>query len=162
MGLAAGAVLTTAAVGLSLLEKPATRQGLLTHTGREILDAVARSVLEGRLPTQPQILQRALDAHAQRFTETLRSLPSQAHAEVLQLLSVLAIAPGRLALTGMTSPWGEASVSQVSEALQRMRASGWIVRRQAYHALRDLTQAAHHVEEDTWAQMGYPGPRAMP
>jgi hypothetical protein len=107
-------------------------------------------------------LQKSLDAHASRFMDTLATLPRDARGEVTKLLSVLASAAGRVALAGLTTDWHEASVLQVSEALQRMRASGWIVRRQAYHALRDLTQAAEHVDERSWVHMGYPGPRAIP
>ena len=35
------------------------------------------------------------------------------------------------------------------------------LRQQAYHALRDLTNAAHYADPQIWALMGYPGPRAV-
>jgi len=42
-----------------------------------------------------------------------------------------------------------------------MRVSGTTLRRQAYHALRDLTQAAYFSDPGTWAALGYPGPRPL-
>jgi hypothetical protein len=49
----------------------------------------------------------------------------------------------------------------VQAALQSMRSSTLIVRRQAYSALRDLTHAAYFADRSTWPLMGYPGPRSI-
>jgi hypothetical protein len=43
-----------------------------------------------------------------------------------------------------------------------MRRSSLILRRQAYHALRDLTQGAYFADASTWATLGYPGPNPIP
>ena len=42
-----------------------------------------------------------------------------------------------------------------------MRTSRIGLRQQAYHALRDLTNAAYFADPQTWPLMGYPGPRAV-
>jgi hypothetical protein len=42
-----------------------------------------------------------------------------------------------------------------------MRTSTLVLRQQAYHALRDLTNAAFYADAAAWAPMGYPGPREV-
>ena len=42
-----------------------------------------------------------------------------------------------------------------------MRVSGVSLREQAYHALRDLTNAAWFAERSTWSALGYDGPVAV-
>jgi hypothetical protein len=49
----------------------------------------------------------------------------------------------------------------VQSALQAMRSSRLELRQQAYHALRDLTNAAYFADAATWAALGYPGPRSL-
>ena len=79
-------------------------------------------------------------------------------AELSQLLTLLATPPGRVALAGLSSPWPQASVAQVQEAMQGMRLSSLALKQQAYHALRDLTNAAYFSDPSAWQRMGYPGP----
>ena len=64
--------------------------------------------------------------------------------------------------------WGDwrchgraASIGEVQAALESMRASSLMVRRQAYGALRDLTHAAYFSDPSTWTSLRYPGPRAI-
>ena len=42
-----------------------------------------------------------------------------------------------------------------------MRTSTLELRQQAYHALRDLTNAAFYANPDVWPLLGYPGPDAV-
>ncbi len=46
----------------------------------------------------------------------------------------------------------------VTEALQSMRQSSLALRQQAFHALRDITNAAYFAHASTWSAIGYPGP----
>ena len=64
-------------------------------------------------------------------------------------------------IAGLRDDWPVASVVQVQAALQDMRVSRVSLRRQAYHALRDLTHAAYFSGSSSWAQLGYPGPRKL-
>ena len=42
-----------------------------------------------------------------------------------------------------------------------MRTASLTLPQQAYHALRDLTNAAYFADAASWSQLGYPGPRAV-
>lgn len=160
-----GAV-TAAALGLlgggaALLYKPAWEGGRLTEQGRSVLVAVAKAVLDGSLPGDAGLQQAALSAHLARLAVMLNALPAATQREVNQLLALLATSPGRLALAGLTTDWLQAGVEQLQAAMQGMRESRISVRRQVYHALRDLTHAAYFADRGTWSQLGYPGPTAI-
>lgn len=141
---------------------PAWRSGTLTPAGRHVFSAVARAVLDGSLPTDPVLQSTALDAHLARLTSALAALPSFTQSQVDELVSLLAMPTGRRLLARLTPAWQEASNEAVQAALQSMRVSNWALRRQAYHALRDLTQGAYFADPATWPTLGYPGPRAIP
>lgn len=163
LGLAGGLVLAAAGGGAAwLLRTPAWHRGQLSPDARVLLTAVAMSVLDGSLPEQGHAQREpALRAHLDRFTGTLAALSPSTQAEVDQLLTLLHTAPGRRLLAGLAHPWQEAPRQAVDAALQAMRVSGSMIRRQAYHALRDLTQAAYFSDPGTWAALGYPGPRNL-
>ena len=74
------------------------------------------------------------------------------------MLALLAIPPGRVALAGLRAEWDDASVADIQRALQDMRSSAFDLRQQAYHALRDLTNAAFYSNAAAWPLLGYPGP----
>lgn len=160
LGLASGAALTLVG-GVALFHEPAWRDGRLTPTGRSVLNAVARGVLDGSLPAEPVLQQSALAAHLDRMDATLAALPPATQREFGELLALLALPPGRLALAGLATEWSGASVAQINAALQAMRVSRLALRQQAYHALRDLTHVAYFADNATWAQLGYPGPRQI-
>ncbi len=159
LGYASAAALALAGGGVAtFLAAPAWHAGRLTEVGRGVLGSIARAILDGSLPAQAQAQAAALASHFDRLDSMLRTLPPSAQSELNHLLSVLAIAPGRLALAGLATDWTQASVEHVQAALQSMRHSRIDLRKQAYHALRDLTQAAYFASPDTWPQLGYPGP----
>ena len=81
--------------------------------------------------------------------------------ELRTLLGVLLHPVGRRLLAGLAPPWSDASIEQLQSALQDMRTSRLALRQQAYHALRDLTNAAYFADPQTWPALGYPGPRAL-
>lgn len=160
LGAAAGLVLAVAGTGLALF-RPGWQQGRLTPAGRDLFRAVAEAVLEGFLPSAPQARADALAAHLERLDLTLAGLPPALQAEVAQLTAVLCTPPARLALTGQPVSWEQASAAQVQQTLQRLRLSSLALRQQAYHALRDLTNAAWFADASAWQAIGYPGPRAL-
>jgi hypothetical protein len=94
----------------------------------------------------------------QRLNDSIAALPPHTQAELAQLLSVLASAPGRWALAGLPTDWADASVDQVRAALLDMRHSRLALRQQAYLALRELTCAAYFADPSTWMALGYSGP----
>lgn len=163
LGLAGGLALAAAGAGVAWVTRtPAWRQGQLSTDARVLLSAVAISVLDGSLPDAASPARdAALQAHLQRFARALGALSPSTQAEVDQLLTILSTAPGRRLLAGLEAPWHQAQRQAVDAALQAMRTSGTTLRRQAYHALRDLTQAAYFSDPGTWAALGYPGPRSL-
>jgi hypothetical protein len=160
IGIASAAVLAIAGGGLALL-RPGLADGRLTDSGRRVFRAVARAVLDGSLPTDAIAQALALDAHLVRLSDAIAAFPAATQDELSQLLALLASAPGRVAFAGLAADWPDASVQQVQHALQVMRTSSLALRMQAYHALRDLTNAAYYADPSAWAAMGYPGPRTF-
>lgn len=157
LGLVTAAGLALVGGGLALRAPAWTAQGL-TASGRAVFGAVAGAVLEGSLPEDGAARSQALAGWYQRLDESIAALPPHTQAELAQLLSVLASAPGRWALAGLSADWPEATVAQVRAALLDMRHSRVALRQQAYLALRELTCAAYFADPDTWMALGYPGP----
>jgi len=160
LGAGSAAVLALAGGGLALL-RPGLSQGRLSAAGREVFHAVARAVLDGALPSDDRARAVALEAHLQRLDETVAAFPPATQSELSQLLALLASTPGRLGLARLRPAWPDADVVEVQQALQGMRTSSLALPQQAYHALRDLTNAAYFADAATWSQLGYPGPRAV-
>lgn len=157
LGIGASVILVAAGGGMALLH-PALSNGHLSDGARAVMHAVARAVLEGALPTAEAERDKAIEAHLQRLEAAIGAFPPAIQAELSQLLTLLATAPGRLALAGLTSDWPYASVGQVQASLQGMRLSSLALKQQAYHALRDLTNAAYFSDPSAWQALGYPGP----
>lgn len=160
LGAGASVALLLVGGGLALVE-PGLRQGRLTAAGRTVFAAVARAVLDGSLPADAAARDAALHAQLLRLNEALSGFSAPVQAELSQLLAILASAPGRIAFAGLSEPWPQASVAQIQTALQGMRVSAISLREQAYHALRDLTNAAYFSDPRTWSLLGYSGPVAI-
>lgn len=160
VGLAGAAVLAVAGGALALIQ-PARTKGAWNAPARDMLKAVALAVLADLLPSGAAEQQKALAAHLDRVLGTVAGMPPAMQAEVDELLTIAASAPGRRALIGLSPGWAEATPEAVAAALQDMRASTLALRQQAYHALRDITNGAYFADRSTWAAIGYPGPREM-
>lgn len=160
LGLGATVILAVAGGGVSLL-RPGLTGGRLGEGARSVMHAVALAVLEGALPNSEPARSQAIDAHLVRLESAIAAFPATTQAELSQLLALLASTAGRLALAGLSTAWPQARVEQVQAALQGMRVSSLSLKQQAYHALRDLTNAAYFSDESAWRSMGYPGPTAV-
>lgn len=158
LGAGSAFVLAAAGGGLALLRGGLTADGRLTPSAREVMRAVARGVLDGLLPTEPAPRQIALDEHLGRLDIAVAAFPQATRQELSQLLALLASTPGRWALMGLAADWAAATTDQVSNGLQTLRQSALGLRQQAYHALRDLTNAAWFADRRQWAALGYAGP----
>jgi hypothetical protein len=107
LGLASAVGLALVGGGLAL-QRPALSAGRLLPAGRAIFEAVGAAVLEGCLPEGGPARQVALQGLLARLDDTLAGLPAATQAELAQLLALLASAPGRWALAGLSSDWREA------------------------------------------------------
>lgn len=144
-----------------LAQTPQSRHAPLSAAAFQVLSAIATALLEGSLPTDDRDRQAALPAYEKRLTNTVSGLPPSTQRELAQLLSLMTLAPGRWAFSGLRTPWPEASREHCRDALEAMRRSRWMQRRQVYHALRDLARAAWYAAPTAWAALGYPGPQTV-
>lgn len=158
LGLVSTAVL---AVGAGITLRPAFVDGHLTGSAKRVMHAVARAVLDGSLPADAAARDAALAAHLTRLDGTIAGFPPPVRGELAQLLMLLASAPGRRGLANLAPAWDAATVPELQAALQDMRVSRLALRQQAYHALRDLTNAAYYADASVWPLLGYPGPRPI-
>lgn len=157
LGVASAAVLALGG-GVAALMQAGLQNGKLGEAGREVFRAVGRAVLQGSLPTDDAARQVALDGLLGRIDELTLALPTHAQDELSQLLSLLASAPGRHLMAGLSQAWPVASDADIQLALQGMRLSALALRQQAYAALHDITAAAYFTDASTWPLLGYPGP----
>lgn len=158
LGLGAGTALALAGWGAAAWSPGLAADGGLSPASRLIFARLAPVLLEGNLPpNQPA----ALQAHLGRVEAAVRGLPPATRAELSDLLALLALAPGRLGLMGLTAAWADAGPQALSQALQGMRSSALAPRRQVYLALRELTVAAYFSDPSAWGPLGYPGPRSL-
>jgi hypothetical protein len=160
LGLASSVLLAAVGTGAALWA-PGLHGSQLTSSGRQIFRAIATAVLEGMLPAANSERDRALDAHLDRVAATVAALSPAARAELSQLLGVLATMPGRRWLAGLDQAWNHASATELERTLQDMRLAHSALRQQAYHALRDLTNAAYVSVPEGWRHLGYPGPAEL-
>lgn len=158
LGLASAAVLVVAGGAASWWQPGLQADASLSLAGRDVFSAIGRGVLDKSLPQEAVARQAALDGLLGRVDTLVQALPPHAQAELSQLLSVLASAPGRLALAGLRQPWPHASVADLQQALQDMRLSALALRQQAYGALHDIATGAYFADAATWPLLGYPGP----
>lgn len=161
MGVAVGALVALAGGGAALLYERAWRDGKLLPPGRHVLASVARAVLDGSLPNEMAAQAAAIEAHLTRIEATVVAMPAHTQGEIADLLALLALPPLRATVVGLPGAWADAPLADVQAALQSMRRSSMLLRRQAYNALRDLTHAAYFADASTWPLLRYPGPRAL-
>lgn len=159
-----GAVLLALGGGTLALVRAGWSAGRLTPAGRELFAAVARGVLAGMLPdraAQPKAHERMLAAHLERLQATIAALPAPTQHEVAELAALLLHPLGRRLFAGLATDWRDASPAELQATLQRLRVSSSVLRQQAFHALRDLTNGAYFADPSTWETIGYPGPRPI-
>jgi hypothetical protein len=142
----------------AVLLQPGLKDRVLNAGGREVFAAVGRAVLDGSLPADSGARATALDALLDRIDSLVLGLSPHAQGELSQLLALMASHGGRLALADLTTPWTEATVANIQQALQGMRMSRLALRQQAYAALHDITASAYFSDASSWSLLGYPGP----
>ena len=86
------------------------------------------------------------------------NLPLPVQKEVQDLFGLLALAPARRLLTGVSTGWLDASEMEVTAFLQGWRLHRFALLRTAYGALHDLSLGAWYAQPANWAAIGYPGP----
>ncbi len=160
LGIASAVVLAIAGGAVALI-KPGLVNGQLSPSARLVYTRVAQALLAGTLPRDPQAQQTAMDALLARADAFFTGLPNHVTAELSELLGLLATAAGRRGLVGLATSWEDATVSETAAALQGMRVSRLALKVQAYQGLHDIVCAPYFSGDESWAVLGYPGPRAV-
>ncbi|MBH9552479.1 hypothetical protein [Inhella gelatinilytica] len=156
LGLGSAAVLALAG-GVAALWAPGLQGPRLTAGGRRAMGAVARAVLEGSLPHTDE----ALNQHLDHLESLFAAFPPAIQAELQQLMGLLVNAPGRLGVLGQWRPLEALDLATLQQQLEGLRRSRLGLRQQVYFALRDLHCAAFFAQPQSWAALGYPGPRTV-
>jgi hypothetical protein len=155
VGLAGGAILAVAR-GAVLVARRRAPDAATDPDTRTVLRGVMTALLANALPADPAARDRALEGGLQRSLATIAGLPPATRAELGELFTLLASAPGRW-LAGVDR-WEDANPEQVGAFLQRWRTHSFDLFRAGYHALRDLVLGPYYADASTWEAIGYPGP----
>ncbi len=126
-----------------------------------IIAAIVPVMLDGALPADPVLRRAAVSDTVAGVAQAVGGLPPAAQQEFARLFALLALAPTRFALAGVTTPWAQAGPEAVAAFLERWRTSGWALLRSAYDALHQLVLAAWYANPQAWPAIGYPGPPAL-
>lgn len=129
----------------------------LDGEARAALHAIAPAILAGALP-QGSGREAALSATIDGVHGAILGLPPATQKEVQDLFGLLALAPARRLLTGVSGGWENADTGQVGAFLQDWRLHRLGLLRSAYHALHDLVLGAWYAQPASWLATGYPGP----
>jgi hypothetical protein len=156
---ALGALLLAAGGGLyRFTHPPAAHAFVLDGDARAALDAIVPAVLAGVLPADTSARAQAIAATTERVHQTILGLAPATQKEVQDLFGLLALAPARRLLTGVTHGWTDAPPAQVTAFLQDWRTHRLALLRSAYGALHDLVLGSWYSDAGHWAAIGYPGP----
>lgn len=155
------AALTLAAGGgiYRFTRPPAVQQRFaLDGEAAAAIDAIVPAMLAGMLPPDPAARAAAVTATTGRVHQAILGLPLNAQKEVQDLFGLLALAPARRFLTGVSDGWRGAKPEQVSIFLQEWRFHRLDMLQTAYHALHDLIIGSWYADPASWQAIGYPGP----
>jgi hypothetical protein len=130
----------------------------LDGEARAALHAIIPAVLAGALPADGPAREAAIVSTTASVHQAILGLPLATQKEVQDLFGLLALAPARRLLTGVSGGWAGADVGQVSAFLQDWRVHRLGLLRSAYGALHDLVLGSWYADPSSWAAIGYPGP----
>ncbi|THC40730.1 twin-arginine translocation signal domain-containing protein [Massilia sp. Mn16-1_5] len=156
---ALGALVLAAGGGIyRAVHTPRPQRFVLDGEARAALGAIVPAMLAGALPTEAAERKAAIDNTIAGVHTAISNLPLPVQKEVQDLFGLLALAPARRLLTGVSNGWEQADPREVSAFLQDWRLHRFSLLRTAYGALHDLSLGAWYAQPASWAAIGYPGP----
>lgn len=166
-GIAGGATLAAAwwlrgTRGVAPSPAAAASLAALDPQAPAITAAVADVMLDGAIPDDAAGRAAALDATVANVARAVEGLPPSVQHELGQLFALLAFAPTRIVVAGMSPSWHDARSADVAAMLARFRDSRFALLRSAYAALHQLVFAAWYGDPAAWPAIGYPGPPELP
>lgn len=164
-GIAGGLLLAAAA----LLQKPLDRAGKqalvagnpLDPSLRTVVRAIAPVMLQGAFPAADPERAAALERITKGVALAVGALSAASQKEVAELFALLAFAPTRIAVAGLTASWDQASAADIEAFLKRWQHSRLDLLKSGYQALHDLVLGAWYADPQSWAAIGYAGPPAL-
>lgn len=164
-GIAGGVLLAAAA----LLQKPLDRAGKqalvagnpLDPSLRTVVRAVAPVILQGAFPAADPERAAALERITKGVALAVGALSAASQKEVAELFALLAFAPTRIAVAGLTPTWEQASAGEIEAFLKRWQHSRLDLLKSGYQALHDLVFGAWYADPQSWMAIGYAGPPAL-
>ena len=140
-----------------VLQSPDPQRFVLDGEARAALGAIVPAILSGVLPPGAG-RQAAIAATVEGVHTAISHLPLAVQKEVQDLFGLLALAPARRLLTGISGGWAAAAEDEVAAFLQDWRLHRFALLRTAYGALHDLVLGAWYAQPASWSAIGYPGP----
>ncbi|QNA99474.1 hypothetical protein [Massilia sp. Se16.2.3] len=154
-----GALALAAGGGIyRMANPPAPGRFVLDGEARSALGAIVPALLAGALPAAPAERKAAIDTTVQGVHTAISNLPPGVQKEVQDLFGLLALAPARRLLTGVSGGWANAGEAEVTAFLRDWRMHRFALLRTAYGALHDLALGAWYAQPAHWEAIGYPGP----
>ena len=154
-----GALVLAAGGGIyRAVHTPRLERFVLDGEARAALHAIVPAMLAGALPAREAERRAAIGAAIEGVHAAISNLPLAVQQEVQDLFGLLALAPARRLLTGVTKGWENADPQEVSAFLQDWRLHRLALLRTAYGALHDLALGAWYAQPASWHAIGYPGP----
>jgi hypothetical protein len=136
----------------------APQRFVLDGEARAALEAIVPAMLAGALPATAAERRSAVATTIAGVHAAIGNLPLPVQKEVQDLFGLLALAPARRALTGVSGGWSQATDAQVSTFLNEWRFHSLAMLQTAYHALHDLIIGSWYADPASWSAIGYPGP----
>ncbi|MFT5643433.1 MAG: hypothetical protein ACI83P_000979 [Janthinobacterium sp.] len=122
------------------------------------LGAIIPALLGLALPETPEKRAAAIASATEGVRLAVLGLPLTTQKEVQDLFSLLALAPARRFVAGISDSWADARPDQVSAFLQSWRMHHFAMLQTAYLALHDLVLGSWYADPANWAAISYPGP----
>jgi len=158
----AAAAITLAAGGAiyrMVTPTPLPHPFALDGQARAALNAIIPVLLGPLLPAPAAERAQALAATLARTHGAILGLPLNTQKEIQDLFGLLALAPARRLLAGVSDRWEQAQPAEVADFLQSWRNHRLAMLQTAYLALHDLVLGSWYADPSSWAAIGYPGPR---
>lgn len=156
---ALGALVLAAGGGVYRYANPGSPHAfVLNGEAKAAIDAIVPAMLAGALPGDARSRAAAIAATTARVYLAIRGLPLATQKEIQDLFGLLALAPARRLLAGISDGWALAPPAQVDAFLHSWRFHRLAMLQTAYHALHDLIIGSWYADPSAWAAIGYPGP----
>lgn len=128
---------------------------------RIVVRAIAPVILQGAFPAPGANRAPALDRITRGVGLAVSALGAASQREVAELFALLAFAPTRIAVAGVSVPWEEAGPEDIEGFLRRWQGSRLDLLKSGYQALHDLVLGAWYADPESWTAIGYSGPPSL-